>query len=283
MSSETLSGIDPLWMPFSPKMKRIIAHWTAGQHKSNSIDRSHYHILIEGDGKLIRGPNSITDNESTSDGDYAAHTQGSNTNCIGVSMCCMAGCQESPFVAGSAPMTKEQWQKMCQVIADLCRRYSIPVTKTTVLGHGEVQGNLGITQNGKWDPLVLPWNRDLTRREVGDLMRATVAGLLETPAKLSVSVNSHTFTPPDTFMEDGQSFVALRGVSELLKWQILLANFEKGDESGTVSITTKTGQIIQLTEAVRVSGRAFVRCADLAAVMKTGIEWEPKTRTVKIG
>ncbi len=277
MSSETISGIDPAWMPPSPKMKRIIAHWTAGQHKANSTDRSHYHILIEGNGKLIRGTNTITDNESTSDGDYAAHTKGSNTNCIGVSMCCMAGCEEDPFVAGSAPMTQAQWQKMCQVIADLCKRYGIPVSKTTVLGHGEVQGNLGITQNGKWDPLVLPWNRDLTRREVDDLMRETVAGYLETPARVSVSVNGHVFTGPDAFMDDGQSFVALRGVADLLKWQILVANFDNGDDAGTVSLTTKTGQIIQLAEAVRRSGRAFVRTTDLATALKTGIEWNATT------
>ena len=27
----------------------------------------------------------------------------------------------------------------------------------TVLGHGEVQRNLGIKQRSKWDPMVLPW------------------------------------------------------------------------------------------------------------------------------
>jgi uncharacterized protein YgiM (DUF1202 family) len=89
----------------------------------------------------------------------------------------MAGAQERPFDAGRFPMKKEQWEAMAEVAAELCKFYLIPVTPKTVLGHGEVQKNLGITQRGKWDPMVLPW--DPRARNVGDLFRDLVSERLE--------------------------------------------------------------------------------------------------------
>jgi hypothetical protein len=53
-------------------------------------------------------------------------------------------------------MTRTQWEGMAKVVAELCRVYRIPVTATTVLGHGEVKVNLGIRQRGKWDPWSSP-------------------------------------------------------------------------------------------------------------------------------
>jgi hypothetical protein len=79
------------WLPECP-MQRVIFHWTAGAWKaSTSSDVPHYHILIEDDGRLVRGSYSIKDNVDTSDGRYAAHTKNCNTGSIGVSLCCMAG------------------------------------------------------------------------------------------------------------------------------------------------------------------------------------------------
>ena len=42
------------WMP-NATIARVILHWTAGAHKATEFDRKHYHLLIEDDGKLIRG------------------------------------------------------------------------------------------------------------------------------------------------------------------------------------------------------------------------------------
>ena len=50
------------WMP-AARMSRIHVHWTAGSHKANATDKAHYHILVEGDGKLVRGDKSIKANE----------------------------------------------------------------------------------------------------------------------------------------------------------------------------------------------------------------------------
>jgi len=165
-------------------MKRVICHWTAGKYEASGLDREHYHFLIEKDGRVVRGRFSIQDNVSTADGAYAAHTRGCNTGAIGVAVCCMADAAEAPFVAGSCPMLETQWRAMAMVVAELCRRYDIDVTPQTVLGHGEVEKNLGIKQKGKWDPLALPWNRSRTHEQAGEDFRALVRqALAGRPAK----------------------------------------------------------------------------------------------------
>ncbi|HEY7001131.1 MAG TPA: N-acetylmuramoyl-L-alanine amidase [Candidatus Udaeobacter sp.] len=187
-------------------MKRVICHWSEGNYKANSTDLEHYHILVEGDGTVRGGDHTILDNLSTSDGNYAAHTLNTNTGSIGVACCCMVGCQESPFIPGSQPMKKSQWDVMIKVVAELCQFYGIPVTPTTVLGHGEVQTNLGITQKGKWDPMVWPWNTAKTRAQVGAALRNQVAAAL---AKLGRSTFAVRATPIPTVAAaapDGDSY-----------------------------------------------------------------------------
>lgn len=159
-------------------MSRVVCHWTAGGYIPSENDLAHYHILIDGDGKLHAGEHIIADNESTLDGDYAAHTRGTNTGAIGVSMCCMANAKERPFAAGPAPMREGQWNAMVAVVAQLCGFYNIAVTPQTVLGHGEVQKNLGRPQSGKWDPMKLPFAPDLTPAQVGQKLRSEVSALL---------------------------------------------------------------------------------------------------------
>lgn len=165
--------VPPSWLP-ACVMKRIVVHWTAGGYKASSLDRQHYHIMVEGDGSLVRGDHSIADNTSTADGRYAAHTRGLNTQSIGISACCMAGARERPFYAGTAPMTQVQWLTMAKVAAELCKRYNIPVTEKTVLQHGEVQVNLGVAQAGKWDCNRLAFAPSMTPAEVHDNFRALV-------------------------------------------------------------------------------------------------------------
>jgi hypothetical protein len=169
--------INKSWMPVC-KMKRVILHWTAGSHTASAIDKQHYHILVQGDGTLVRGDHTIDDNVNTKDDDYAAHTRGANTQSIGVSACSMLDALESPFKAGPFPMLESQWLQMAAVTAELCKFYDIKVTPSTVLGHGEVQKTLGIAQKQKWDPLVLPWNPKLTKTQAGNLFREEVAKLM---------------------------------------------------------------------------------------------------------
>ena len=90
---------------------------------------------------------------NTGDDDYAAHTLKCNSEAIGIGVCCMANAQELPFKPGPCPMTPLQWDVMAQVAAQLAKRYGIKVSRTTVLGHGEVQDLLNIPQKQKWDPV----------------------------------------------------------------------------------------------------------------------------------
>src|SRR5688572_500797 len=112
--------VDKAWMPHCA-MKRVICHWTAGQNNASELDREHYHILVESDGSLVRGRHSIEDNVSTKDGIYAAHTLDCNTGSIAIAACCMADAHEKPLKAGKCPMTRNQWETMAKVVAELCR------------------------------------------------------------------------------------------------------------------------------------------------------------------
>ena len=165
------------WKP-KANIDKIICHWTAGAYMASGLDKHHYHILVEGDGHLVRGRFSIKDNEHAGGANYAMHTRRSNSRAIGVSVCCMSKAKEKPFDAGKIPMTKTQWDVMVAVVADLCRTYGIPVTPKTVLGHGEVQEILGIKQKGKWDPLKQPWNAAASKSKVGEKLRAEVSALI---------------------------------------------------------------------------------------------------------
>lgn len=185
-TAEPVAGLDPAfaelipaeWLPFC-KMNGVIVHWTGGGHRANAKDRKSYHLLIEGDGKLVRGNPPITANAAPRQPGYAAHTANCNTGWIGVSLCGMLDAKESPFVAGPQPITQTQWKTLEGVVAQLCTRYAIPVTAGTVLSHAEVQGTLGIRQAGKWDIARLPFDPALSgARAVGDRLRAGVAAYL---------------------------------------------------------------------------------------------------------
>ena len=172
------------WMP-PATMSRIHVHWTAGSYTANATDKTHYHVLVEGDGKLVKGDPSIALNEAPAKPGYAAHTKNANSGAIGVSMCCMRNAVERPFDPGPSPMTKTQWDVMVRAVADLAAHYKIPVTDKTVLTHAEVQPNLGIAQSGKWDVAILAFDQSFdTPKKVGDRMRTEVANAMraEEPA-----------------------------------------------------------------------------------------------------
>lgn len=175
---EIMGIIPAAWMQKVP-MKRIIAHWTAGSYKVSALDREHYHFIISGAGEIVKGDHDISDNVNTSDGDYAAHTRGCNTGSIGISLACMAGAEESPFDPGAFPMNKAQWDVMIRAIAQLCVFYGIPVASNTVLSHAEVQGTLGIAQNGKWDISRLAFDNSVKgAKACGDRMRREVKAVI---------------------------------------------------------------------------------------------------------
>lgn len=254
------------WLSLA-SMKRIICHWSAGSYSASNNDRMHYHILIEGSGKLVRGIHSIDDNVSTSDGDYAAHTLGTNTGSIGIAVCCMAEATERPFDPGPCPMTELQWDTMVQVAAELSRFYNIPVTPQTILGHGEVEANLGRKQKGKWDPMILPWAPHMTRTEVGFLLRKSVeqalqgADMEETTAKVNIVIDGKTM---DGVSTNGIVYVRL---SDL----IALSAFEFIDFDSDFVVVKKNGKLLYLRHD-------FLEAHRLDAVLDRGL-FEAKLKT----
>jgi hypothetical protein len=185
------------WMP-AAKMSRIHIHWTAGGHKANATDKRSYHVLMEGDGKLVRGDRPIDANQQGSRKTPASHTFNANTGAIGVSMCCMGGkgVRENPFEAGRFPMTRAQWDKMVEVVVSLARRYGIPVTSKTILTHAEVEPNLGIKQRGKWDISRLAFDPAIIgAKAVGDRLRREVAIALDQVSPAPGDVISEDLIP----------------------------------------------------------------------------------------
>lgn len=157
-------------------MKRIIMHWSAGSHTASSTDKKHYHLMIQGDGSVVYGDYEISDNISTADNRYAAHTRNLNTGSIGVAVCAMLNARQVPFNAGKYPITEAQVQSLVREVARLAKGYNIPVTRETILSHAEVQPTLGISQLGKWDIAWIPgWKSATDPIGVGDHLRSLIS------------------------------------------------------------------------------------------------------------
>jgi hypothetical protein len=175
-----LNLIPSEWLPSCP-MARVHIHWTGGVYTPNSTDLSHYHMVIDGDGKLHKGKPSILANSGSIKDGYAAHTLGANTGAIGISICSMGGddVKENPFVTGKYPIKRVQWDTMVKAVAQLCKFYKIPITPKTVLTHAEVQPNLGILQKQKWDITKATLFPHLSGyKQFGDLIRSNVTEAL---------------------------------------------------------------------------------------------------------
>lgn len=156
-------------------LTRIIIHWTAGGHRASVLDKQHYHFIVQGDGTVVAGNLPPEENSNVNDGIYGRHVAKLNTGSIGVALAGMMGAQFHPFSAGGAPLTAVQLGAACRLLADLCARYKIPVTRRTVLTHAEVQPTLGVPQAGKWDIRWLPGDAGVGDAvAVGDRLRAMI-------------------------------------------------------------------------------------------------------------
>jgi N-acetylmuramoyl-L-alanine amidase len=176
-----MAVLDPAWLS-DCVMERVIVHWTAGTYDISDNDCGHYHFLIDKDGVGHKGLNPVSGNaREGATGFVTSHTKNCNTGSIGISVAAMGDAVESPFDPGPWPITKIQFLALALACAELCERYAIPVTPETLLQHGEVQENLGIKQDGKWDIGRLPFAPDeyLNSGDVGDFLRMIVTRILE--------------------------------------------------------------------------------------------------------
>lgn len=135
-------------------MNRITGHHSAGAYTPSALDKKHYHLIVDGDGKLHNGEHGIAANapgRPLQAGKYAAHTRGLNTGNIGLSMACMAGATwNNPRACAFYPRPA-QIDAFCHAAARLCREWGIAPDRETLLSHAEVEITLGVQQRGKWD------------------------------------------------------------------------------------------------------------------------------------
>ena len=130
-------------------LSKITIHWTAGMYKPNDCEKSHYHFLIDGDGKVINGRYKPEDNINCQDGKYAPHTGGGNTGNIGVAMCGM--------LDNRYPLTPPQVDASCKLVAELSKKYNIPINSKNVLTHAEFGNQFpSSTSYGKIDINAIP-------------------------------------------------------------------------------------------------------------------------------
>jgi hypothetical protein len=94
----------------------------------------------------------------------------------------MSGAQQSPFNFGTFPITIVQVEGLCNAVVDYALRYSIPVTRETILTQAEIGPLLGSPQLNKWDITWLPgMEKPGDPVEVGDRIRAMVSTALDAP------------------------------------------------------------------------------------------------------
>jgi hypothetical protein len=152
--------------------------------------------------------------------------------------------------------------------AELCRFYGIAVTPQTVLGHGEVQANLGIAQNGKWDPMALPWEPTWDPSVVGTHLRSMVANALEgrdspdeQPAHVSISLFGAAIVAG--VVVDGAVLVPVAAVADLG-----FANRRSLRHLDIKAPAKSNG--LQITQ---VAGGEYVRSDDLSRVLGANLKW----------
>lgn len=232
------TGIEPVYPPAFRKRKRrmrivppswlpecevigIVNHWTAGVNYATDLDKEHYHLIINGDGTLVRGDFSIRDNVDVSDGHYAAHCGRHNTKTVGVALAGMAGATEVPFVPGKYAITKAQWSALMQVNADLIEAYDLRITPHTLCAHGMIYSHFGESNpTGKWDPCKLPWAPTLSKEVVDAQIRSLTYDLLGKHEPMAsrpveVVVNGLIVTD-DAYMASGRVWVPVRRTCEAM-------------------------------------------------------------------
>lgn len=149
-------------------LKRICIHWTAGGAKANAVDRQHYHFIIEATGNIVEGIHKPEANIAPLAGKaYAQHCGGGNSNTIGVAV---AGRGET--------ITAVSMEGLFKLVAELCKRYNIPIILETVYTHYEFGvRNPRTSSFGKPDISRLVYSPEVSKlkpHEVGDFIRGKI-------------------------------------------------------------------------------------------------------------
>lgn len=164
----------------TPKMKRIILHWTAGAYGVIDFELRHYHGIIDNHCRFHVGvPIAFNARPLNRNRPYAAHTWNFNEDSIGLSVDCMSGAIETAdgCIPGPAPLTEKMYWAMIFYTSQIAEAQGLPIRRDTVFTHAEAP-LLGVPQRGKWDITRLPFAPHIRgARAVGDKIRADILAL----------------------------------------------------------------------------------------------------------
>lgn len=170
-----MSDLFPELSPQQREKLRLTLHWTGGNYDAAGT-LSHYNFVIDGEANMHPGVPLLRNIAPLSPG-YAQHTGRANSNNIGLAVCAMWGSEQgnpSTFTGafggeyGPYPIREAQIVALCELAADLCRRYDIDVTPQRVRCHCEWSTVEPVTlQHGKWDIGCIP-HLDMRQRILGD-------------------------------------------------------------------------------------------------------------------
>lgn len=118
--AEPVYVVDPVWIGGAVKGNEdgvrigacVLVGWTGGPHEATEEDRERFHVIVQGDGSLVGGDQ--------------APSADSSSDVITVAAACSA-----------ETMTREQWNRLAAVAADLCERFELPITPKTVFSWAE--------------------------------------------------------------------------------------------------------------------------------------------------
>lgn len=167
------------------QFNRIIPHHTGGGYIPNKTDLAAYHEVIDGEGRVVKGAHDFSANaigKKLLPGKYAPHTWKLNGGAIGIAVAAMLnGDWDNPW-GGLCPVKDVQVAALERRVAQLCALYQIPVTRSTVLTHAEVQPTLRVTQKNKWDfDYAIYEHQHRAVRDpviIGDAFRSRVSALM---------------------------------------------------------------------------------------------------------
>lgn len=98
-----------------------IRRWHVAEKKWKDIG---YHVVIQHDGKVVRGRDEGTQGAHASAGGF-------NKNSLGLCLCGNFD-NEHP--------TREQWLSLYSVLSEWCKKYSIKPGSNTIIGHRDAPG-----------------------------------------------------------------------------------------------------------------------------------------------
>lgn len=165
-------------------MNRITGHHAASGYTPSKEALKAYHRVINGDGEVIAGNHSISDNapgRPLTPGTYAAHTWKLNSGNIGVAILAMRNAQWANPSGGTNPVLLRQVDAYCKEVATLAIDYNITSDRRFILTHAEVQPTLGVTQKNKWDFDYDPRYRSKSRDPIaiGDELRQEISRIMQ--------------------------------------------------------------------------------------------------------